>query len=138
MYAIRSYYEIAARMSSTTLALLNVAGTAIFRRMFAGIQVTGLGKVAEYARNHPIVLVPSHRSYFDFLILSLLFYDRHIIPPHIAARENMAFGPFGFLWRRAGAFVITSYSIHYTKLYDLPYRHPDLFLKILIFLARSL
>jgi hypothetical protein len=27
-------------------------------------------------------------------------------PPHIAARENMAFGPFGFLWRRAGAFFI--------------------------------
>jgi glycerol-3-phosphate O-acyltransferase len=29
-----------------------------------------------------------------------------MLPPHIAARENMAFGPFGFLWRRAGAFFL--------------------------------
>jgi hypothetical protein len=66
----------------------------------------GLEKVAEYAKRHPIVLVPSHRSYFDFLIVSLLFYQNHLMPPHIAARENMAFGPFGFLFRRAGAFFL--------------------------------
>ena len=44
------------------------------------------------------MLVPSHRSYFDFIILQLLFYDRHLLPPHIAARENMGFGPFGVLF----------------------------------------
>jgi len=98
--------EIAARMNSTFLALLNVAVTAIFRRMFAGVQVTGLEKVTEYARSHPIVLVPSHRSYFDFIILSWLFYHRRMVPPHIGARENMAFGPFGFIFRRAGAFFL--------------------------------
>ena len=48
-------------------------------------------KVAEYAKRHPIVLVPSHRSYFDFIILSLLFYDRHMLPPHIAARNASTF-----------------------------------------------
>ena len=98
--------EIAARMNSTFLALLNVAVTAIFRRMFAGLQVTGLEKVTEYARNHPIVLMPSHRSYFDFIILSWLFYNRRLVPPHIGARENMGFGPFGFIFRRVGAFFL--------------------------------
>jgi glycerol-3-phosphate O-acyltransferase len=29
-----------------------------------------------------------------------------MVPPHIAARENMAFGPFGFLFRRVGAFFL--------------------------------
>jgi glycerol-3-phosphate O-acyltransferase len=62
--------------------------------------------VTEVARYDPVVLVPTHRSYFDFLIVSSLFYRRHMLPPHIAARENMAFGPFGFLWRRAGAFFL--------------------------------
>jgi glycerol-3-phosphate O-acyltransferase len=52
------------------------------------------------------VLVPSHRSYFDFLILSWLFYQNYLVPPHIAARENMAFGPFGFIFRRCGAFFL--------------------------------
>ena len=28
------------------------------------------------------------------------------MPPHIAARDNMAFGPFGFIFRRAGAFFM--------------------------------
>jgi glycerol-3-phosphate O-acyltransferase len=50
--------------------------------------------------------VPSHRSYFDFVLLSWLFYQNHLMPPHIAARENMAFGPFGFVFRRAGAFFL--------------------------------
>ena len=66
----------------------------------------GLEKVTEYAKRDPVVLVPSHRSYFDFLILSWLFYAHHLVPPHIAARENMGFGPFGFLFRRAGAFFL--------------------------------
>jgi glycerol-3-phosphate O-acyltransferase len=29
-----------------------------------------------------------------------------MVPPHIAARENMAFGPFGYIFRRAGAFFL--------------------------------
>jgi glycerol-3-phosphate O-acyltransferase len=98
--------EIAANMNSTFLAVLNAAVQVIMRRLFARIEVSGLDKVAGYAKRHPLVLVPSHRSYFDFVILSSLFYSNHLVPPHIAARENMAFGPFGFLWRRCGAFFL--------------------------------
>ena len=41
-----------------------------------------------------------------FLLLSVLFYAHHLVPPHILARENMAFGPFGMIFRRAGAFFM--------------------------------
>ncbi len=104
--AEKMFHEIAAHMNSTFLAIVNGIVTRIFRRMFASIEPIGIEKVAEYAKRHPIVLVPSHRSYFDFLILSWLFYAHHLVPPHIAARENMAFGPFGFLFRRLGAFFL--------------------------------
>ncbi len=104
--AERIFREIAAHMNSTLLALLNFVVTGIFKRMFAGIEEQGLEKVVGYARRHPVVLVPSHRSYFDFLVLSWLFYAHHLVPPHIAARENMGFGPFGFIFRRAGAFFL--------------------------------
>ncbi len=104
--AEKIFREISANMNSTFLAMLNVVVTFIFKRMFVSIEATGLEKVADYAKRHPVVLVPSHRSYFDFLILSWLFYANHMVPPHIAARENMAFGPFGFLFRRAGAFFL--------------------------------
>jgi glycerol-3-phosphate O-acyltransferase len=104
--AEKVFREIAASMSSTLLAVLNIVVGAIFRRLFTSIETSGLEKVAEYAKRHPIVLVPSHRSYFDFLILSWLFYAHHLVPPHILARENMAFGPFGWIFRRAGAFFM--------------------------------
>ncbi|MGI9592383.1 MAG: 1-acyl-sn-glycerol-3-phosphate acyltransferase [Myxococcota bacterium] len=98
--------EIAAHMNSTFLAILNALVGSVTNRLFAQVEITGLEKVAEYAKRHPLVLVPSHRSYFDFLLVSMAFYANYLVPPHIAARENMAFGPFGFLWRRAGAFFL--------------------------------
>jgi glycerol-3-phosphate O-acyltransferase len=105
--AEKMFREIAANMNSTLLAILHwLVGVVITRRLFASIELSGIEKVAEYAKRHPIVLVPSHRSYFDFTIVSSLFYENHLVPPHIAARENMGFGPFGFLWRRAGAFFM--------------------------------
>ena len=104
--AERMFREIAAHMNSTFLAVLNALVAAVVRRLFASVEVAGLEKVADHAKRHPIVLVPSHRSYFDFVIISTLFYANYLVPPHILARENMAFGPFGFLWRRAGAFFV--------------------------------
>jgi len=104
--AERFFREIAANMNSTFLAALNVLVTWLSRKLFVAIETQGLEKVADYARRQPVVLVPSHRSYFDFLILSVLFYNNYLVPPHIAARDNMAFGPFGFLFRRAGAFFM--------------------------------
>jgi len=104
--AEKIFREIAANMNSTILAICAALASAVFRKMFSRLEVDGLEKVAEYARRHPIVLVPSHRSYFDFLILSWLFYRNFLVPPHIAARDNMGFGPFGFLFRRCGAFFL--------------------------------
>ena len=93
-------------MNSTFLAVLGLVASALIRRLFHRIEARGLERVAEWAKRQPVVLVPSHRSYFDFVLLSWLFYQNHLMPPHIAARENMAFGPFGFLFRRAGAFFL--------------------------------
>jgi len=104
--AAKIFREIAANMNSTILAFLNLAVAAILKRMFVSIELIGIEKIANYAKRNPLVLAPSHRSYFDFLILSTAFYANHLVPPHIAARENMAFGPFGFLWRRGGAFYL--------------------------------
>jgi glycerol-3-phosphate O-acyltransferase len=104
--AEKMFREVAANMNPSFLAILSVTVEWIFGRLFASIETRGLEKVADYAKRHPVVLVPSHRSYFDFLILSWLFYQNHLVPPHIAARDNMGFGPFGFVFRRAGAFFL--------------------------------
>ena len=104
---VEKYFrEISANMSSTWLAIGAGIVGGLFKRLFASIEIHRLAEIAEDAKRHPIVLVPSHRSYFDFLILSWLFYQNYLVPPHIAARDNMAFGPFGFLFRQVGAFFL--------------------------------
>ena len=100
------FSEISANMGSNWMAIIAAAVGGIFKRLFSSIEVHRLAEIAEDAKRHPIVLIPSHRSYFDFLILSWLFYQNYLMPPHIAARDNMAFGPFGFLFRRVGAFYL--------------------------------
>jgi len=104
--AEKIFREIAARMNSTLLAALATAVGWVIRRLFSGVETRGLAQVAEHAKRQPLVLVPAHRSYFDFLLLSLLFYNSYLVPPHIAARDNMAFGPFGLIFRMAGAFYL--------------------------------
>ncbi len=104
--ARRNLGEIAARQSPTMLAILGVVVGAVFRRVFARFEVHGIDRVIEAAKLHPMVLVPSHRSHFDYLILSWLFYRHHLVPPHVAAGINLAFWPLGPVFRSGGAFFL--------------------------------
>src|ERR1051326_2955822 len=78
----------------------------IWRRMFSGLEIRGLERVVECVKQHPIVLVPCHRSHFDYLILTYIFREHYLSPPHIAAGINMAFFPMASLFRGAGAYFI--------------------------------
>ena len=71
-----------------------------------GSSCIDLDPVIDAAKLHPLVLVPSHRSHFDYLILSWLFYRSHLVPPQVAAGINLAFWPLGPIFRRAGAFFL--------------------------------
>ena len=104
--AEKIFREIAANMNPAILAGLAAAVGWIFKKLFVDIETRGLEKMGELTKRHPVVMVPSHRSYFDFLLLSWLLYQNYVIPPHIAARDNMAFGPFGYLFRGVGAFFL--------------------------------
>eukprot|EP01120_Amphizonella_sp_Union-15-10_P010869 TRINITY_DN4505_c0_g1_i6.p1 TRINITY_DN4505_c0_g1~~TRINITY_DN4505_c0_g1_i6.p1 ORF type:complete len:1140 (-),score=214.44 TRINITY_DN4505_c0_g1_i6:109-3528(-) len=55
----------------------------------------------------PIVIIPSHRSYTDFLLMSFLFYAYDLPVPHIAAGEDFLKLKFvTALLRRSGAFFL--------------------------------
>jgi glycerol-3-phosphate O-acyltransferase len=121
MHARRHLREIAAHPSPTVLATLYVFVDWMFARMFARIDVHGLDRVVEAAKMHPLVLIPSHRSHFDYLILSWLFYQRHLAPPLVAAGANLAFFPLGPTFRRAGAFFLRR-SFDGDRLYTAVFR----------------
>jgi len=98
--------EIAAHPSPSMLAVLDVGVTWIFKKLFARIEVHGLDRIVEEGKLRPLVLVPNHRSHFDYLILSWLFYERHLVPPLVAAGINLSFWPLGPIFRRAGGFFM--------------------------------
>lgn len=80
----------------------------VFSRIYQGIEIDeqGLQRIREQARRGPIVLLPSHKSHIDYLLLSYVFYSHGIQCPLIAAGDNLAFWPAGPILRRWGAFFI--------------------------------
>ncbi|MCA9523686.1 MAG: 1-acyl-sn-glycerol-3-phosphate acyltransferase, partial [Myxococcales bacterium] len=96
----------------------------IWTRIYAGIEVdaAGLDRVKEAAKQAPIVLVPSHKSHMDYLIISYVFYLNGLIPPHIAAGDNLNFWPMGHIFRHSGAFFLRR-RFAGLELYTLVFRH---------------
>ena len=80
----------------------------ITSRIYNGVEFSSadVERIREAARNGTVLLLPSHRSHFDYLLLSWLLYHQGMMPPHIAAGANLSFWPLGAIFRRAGAFFI--------------------------------
>lgn len=70
------------------------------------IDAEGLERVRAAAREGSIVLLPSHKSHVDYLLLSYVLRKHALQLPMIAAGDNLAFFPLGTMFRRAGAFFI--------------------------------
>ncbi len=95
-----------------------------FNRLFTDVTVDtpGLQGIRQAARTGPIVLAPAHRSHLDYLVYSWVFYTHGLIPPHIAAGENLSFWPMSTVFRRSGAFFIRR-ALRGAELYTLALRH---------------
>ncbi len=104
--AERYFDEMAANFHGPYFTILEYAFNRIWPRVFQGLEYSGLERVIECVKKGPVVLVPCHRSHFDYLILSYIFHNNYLSPPHIAAGINLSFWPLGPLFRGAGAFFI--------------------------------
>lgn len=86
----------------------------VLRAMYDQIHVDerGLVRIRELLRAPSetagtVVLVPTHRSYIDFLLLSYLFFAYNMPVPHIAAGEDfLNMGIVTSLLRQSGAYFI--------------------------------
>ncbi|HEU4385124.1 MAG TPA: 1-acyl-sn-glycerol-3-phosphate acyltransferase [Anaeromyxobacteraceae bacterium] len=106
--ALKALDEIAARYSPLFIELVRPILGWVFNRIYDRVEVDweGLNRVRRAASEAPLVLCPSHKSHIDYLILSWVFYENGLTPPHVAAGVNLAFWPFGWIARRGGAFFI--------------------------------
>jgi len=97
---------IAADLSYLTLRFLDVALTWFWHRIYDGIRVHGLDRVATLAETHTVVYTPCHRSHIDYLLLSYVLFHRGFMVPHVAAGDNLDLPLVGGVLRGGGAFFM--------------------------------
>jgi len=100
--------EIAADFNLFAIKVLSAILTPVWNRIYEGIEVDheGLQRLREVSRDQRVVIVPSHKSHVDYLVMSYVLYRNGMIPPHIAAGVNLSFWPLGPIFRRSGAFFL--------------------------------
>ncbi len=113
--------EIAADYSVATLRFLERVLTWVWNRVYDGVEVHRIERAREAAARGGVLYLPSHRSHMDYLLLSYVLYREGLVPPHIAAGENLNFWPVGRMLRRAGAFYLRR-SFGGDKLYTAVFR----------------
>ncbi|MBX7196593.1 MAG: 1-acyl-sn-glycerol-3-phosphate acyltransferase, partial [Sandaracinaceae bacterium] len=104
----RELDRLAAAPDTNVVGLMDRALRVVWDRIYDGLVVDeeGMARVREAARHGPLVLVPSHKSHVDYLVVSSVFYQRGLAPPLIAAGDNLSFFPLGTIFRHGGAFFI--------------------------------
>jgi glycerol-3-phosphate O-acyltransferase len=100
--------ELEAEPELGVVRALDVAIDTVVNRIYDGLEVDeeGLERVREAAKKGTLVLLPSHKSHVDYLMLSFVFFRHNLQLPLVAAGDNLAFFPLGPIFRRAGAFFI--------------------------------
>jgi glycerol-3-phosphate O-acyltransferase len=106
--AERMLRELEAQLDDNAIQLLDRAVDQTVLRMYQAIEVDqeGLERVRAAAKRGTLVLLPSHKSHVDYIILSRVLHDARMQLPLIAAGDNLSFFPLGPILRRAGAFFI--------------------------------
>ncbi len=78
----------------------------LWNKVFSGVRIRNFENIERYAKDGQIIWMPSHRSYFDFLLLSYVLFRKGLVTPHVAAGINLNFWPIGSILRQGGAFFL--------------------------------
>ncbi|XP_042563907.1 dihydroxyacetone phosphate acyltransferase-like [Clupea harengus] len=111
--------EMSHNQQLSSIRLLGYTLSKVFKKIFRTILVNedGLNRLREAIQEHPVILLPNHRSYVDFLVLSYILFTYDLSIPVIAAGVPlMGVRLIGELLRRSGAFFIRR-AIRADKLY---------------------
>ncbi|HYJ10080.1 MAG TPA: 1-acyl-sn-glycerol-3-phosphate acyltransferase [Polyangiaceae bacterium] len=100
--------ELQATPDRSWIKALEVVFNRVFTRIYAGIEYekSDIERLRAAAREGTLILLPSHKSHVDYLILSYIFNEQNLPLPLIAAGDNLNFFPAGAVFRRGGAFFI--------------------------------
>ncbi|XP_064196438.1 dihydroxyacetone phosphate acyltransferase isoform X1 [Anguilla rostrata] len=101
--------EMAHRLQLSTVRFFAFALCKAFKTLFRSVRVNeeGIQRLQQAIQEHPVVLLPSHRSYIDFLMMSYVLYTYDLSLPVIAAgMDFLGMKVIGEMLRMSGAFFI--------------------------------
>jgi len=106
--ATKYFQEIAARFDMDITRIVDRGLWVIWNRIYDGMiwEKSDINRLRKKAHQGPLIITPSHRSHVDYLVMSQLLYSEGLMPPHIAAGNNLSFFPLGWLLRKGGAYFI--------------------------------
>ncbi|KAM3931171.1 dihydroxyacetone phosphate acyltransferase [Leptodactylus fuscus] len=107
--AIEILDEMGHNLNLASIRMFALTLSKIFKRLFRKVCVNeeGIQRLAQAIQEHPVVLLPSHRSYIDFLMMSYILYTYDLALPVIAAgMDFMGMKIVGELLRMSGAFFM--------------------------------
>ena len=101
--------ELGTGWSRFSVDLIPSLGRAIFSRGFdpnLDYDRAQIESMRQALETHPAVLLFSHRSYLDGVIVPVAMHDNHLPPVYTFAGINLSFGFMGPLMRRSGTIFI--------------------------------
>jgi glycerol-3-phosphate O-acyltransferase len=80
----------------------------MFKRVFAGIDLkeTEFEALRQLNARESIIIIPCHKSHFDYLLMGFFCFINRMAVPYFAAGKNLSFWPLGSLLRNGGAFFL--------------------------------
>ncbi len=101
--------ELAAGWSRRLIDVLPTVGRLIFQRGFdpqIDYDEAQVERLRVALQRHPSIMLWSHRSYLDNLVLTAVMQEQGLPPAHVFADIGLSFGPMGAVLRRAGVIFI--------------------------------
>lgn len=100
----------------------------LFDRLLEGFEIDreGIRFLSECDTRDRVVLVCSHKSYLDPLMIGYVMFRSGLVPPQQAAGLNLSFWPVGWLLRHSGAFYLRrtfAGETLYRQVFDAYVRH---------------
>jgi len=104
----KEYLAIASNFRWWVIRASDVVLRTIWTRVFSGVDVRteDIERIRAAMRNGSAVLLPCHKSHFDYILISWVFYEHDLIVPHVIAGANLNIWPISVFLRSVGGLFI--------------------------------
>ena len=106
--ALSMLREMEAEVDPNAMRALEAMFDQTVARMYSGFEIDeeGLERLRQVVKDGTLILLPSHKSHVDYIVLTRILNRANMPVPLVAAGDNLSFFPLGPILRRGGAFFI--------------------------------